>query len=72
MRETLLKFIENERERKMQQKIIPAHTTALQAALFLGVSRSKILQTAKELEVAERIRIGRTATDNYFEITYSS
>lgn len=71
MTERLLCYITEQHERKTATNSVPTYTTAIEAANALGISRSRVVELAKRLEDSGKIRIGRTISDNYFQIVYS-
>lgn len=68
MKEQLLQYITEEYNRKKAANIVPPYTTAIQAAKALNTSREQIRPVAKMLEYSGKIRIGRTISDDYYEI----
>ena len=68
MKELLLQYITEEYNRKKAANIVPPHTTAIQAANALNTSQEQIKTAAKVLEYSGKIRIGRTISDDYYEV----
>ena len=68
MIDRLLKYIETVDREKRERNITPTYTTALSASIALGISKEQVLTLAKVLQRANKIRIGDTISDSYFEI----
>lgn len=68
MKELLLQYITEEYNRKKAANIVPPYTTAIQATNALNTSREQIKTAAKVLEYSGKIRIGRTISDDYYEV----
>lgn len=64
----LYQYIATEHERKCRLKIVPNLTTKIDAAATLMVSPNQISSAAKKLESSGKIIIGRTFTDDYYQI----
>lgn len=68
MIDTLLELIETEDRKKRERSIIPTFTTCLSVSQKLGISKDQVLVFAKVLQKKNKIRIGQTISDTYFEI----
>lgn len=71
MKELLLQYITDEYHRKKAANIIPPDTTDIQAANALKTSREQIKMAARILEHSGKIRIGRTISNDYYEVLIS-
>ena len=68
MIDTLLEFIETEDRKTRERSIIPTFTTCLSVSQRLGICEDQVLIFAKVLQRQNKIRIGQTISDTYFEI----